>query len=137
MEFYSRYEVRASQILVRFHNTASGNATECVVYPSQSSAVVTGLSATIEQPYAKRGVASGTAGQMTKYIRNYIGCQKLNGRNLDSINFTGTASTSPVHQFYWILYTATLDPATNLDMNQEVDIIYYVRLYQRKSLSGS
>lgn len=135
MAFYERYEVRASKIIYWLSNNGTVQC-QAVLYPSHDSVAV-GVNTGSEQPYAKRIMLAGKDSQPSKVFTNYITVKKLEGRAIDSVNFTGTSSSNPTSLKYWQFAIISNDAISNLDVFTKQTIIYYCSFFRRKSLSTS
>ena len=135
MAFYERYEVRSSKITCMVSQNGAVEFS-LIIYPSNDSTSLDAGDAQ-EQPYATKRVVSNNTSQSTVYLKNYITVKKLEGRNLNSVNFTGTNSANPSNVRYWHIIARSLDNISNMDWYGRVELIYYCRFYKRKSLTGS
>lgn len=141
--FYQRYQVLASKISVTLlSGSGSGNTprAEICVYPSNESTAV-GFPSCKEQPYMRQRYLTGGQNNWMGKISQYITVRKLQGRVSEDNNYTGVlpegVSNNPVTQLFWQVVMSTLNPQENLNHYLSFDIIYYVKLYQPKTLLTS
>lgn len=137
MNFYEKFEVRGSRIQVTVYNLSSTVTTEVIVYPSNSATAITATNTAIEQPYSRKMVSAGINSRAFSRMSNYITVKKLLGRQIQSVNYTGSESANPTVSLFWHTLAASIDGATNINIVMEVKLIYYVRLYKRISLASS
>ncbi len=135
MRFYDRYEVRASKIMVQITNQEVIETTVSV-YPSETITPAAGINDAVEQNYGKNITIASNESGGTKILRNYMTIRKLEGRQINSANFTGTATSNPTSTRYWILQGSSID-GNNIDIALHLNLIYYVRFYKRRALTGS
>lgn len=136
MAFYSKYEVRASKISLQLTNNGTVEF-RSIIYPSTDIIPVSPTGTAVEQPYSRNIVLGDNVGQPSKYVSNYITVKKLEGRNIDSINFTGNSVSNPAATLYWHILSHSLDNISNLDMRGRFNIVYYCRFFARRALPQS
>lgn len=138
--FYKRYRVTAAKITVRAWN---GEAAEpCIIslIPSKESTLLNDLSEIAEAPYARKKLLGASGGLSSGVVSNYMTIAKLGG--LKSIQyengFTGATTTNPVSEYFWQVYASVVRASgVDIDVDLQVDIIYYAEMYDRIPLAGS
>lgn len=132
--FYSRYRVISSKIVVRFINTANGG-TIVAVTPSDTSTGTTAANDAIANPYSRWNVIANANGMNEKTIVNACRTDHIFGTvaNSDDL-FAASFSTNPTNQWYWII---NMDSTINLLIMMNVAIYYRVKFYKRVPLNLS
>lgn len=136
MAFYGRYEVRGSAIKCTLVNNSSVEYS-FALYPSNDSTVGATLTDCQEQPYARAYTMSGNEGQKTITFKSYMGVKKLEGRGIESVNYAGTSASNPTNVKFWYIVTGPIDGSSTTNGYVRYELLFYVRFYQRISLSGS
>lgn len=132
---YRTYFVKASAIKLSFVVSAP---CAIAVLPCQSVSVPSSIPATFEAARAKSMIASSTNGRTS--LRHYMSTATIYGlRNLsnDDANYVAISSSDPSNNWYWTINYQDPDGSTNLHVDMKVEIIYYVRLFNRINLATS
>ncbi len=136
ISFYARYEVLGSSMNATVLNDTSVSF-RASLYPSTSSTPLSAGDAR-EQPYAlTRYVGHAAGGNGMVIFKKYMSMRKLEGRNTDSVNYTGNSAANPTDTNYWILNAAALDGVSMTTAFLDINLVYYVKFYDRHSLVGS
>lgn len=148
-QFYKRYRVYGSRIRFQViqYNTANANVNyngfRATVVPYDGTS---GFDATLaEMPRARsRWHNSFYAGRPCT-VKHYASTAQIYGVSKQTARtnaeFTGTTTSDPASQWYWFCALQKLDDnavsATNVQVNYQFTITYYVCLYDRKWLDYS
>lgn len=135
MNFYEAFQVNASLIYIR----TLGNTQETTIccYPSINSTPSGSMDLARSQPYARTIFTGNQIASSFLKLKSYMSVKKLEGRNIDSINFTGTSSSSPTLRRYWIVEQESRS-GSDISVNEiYIMIIYYVKFFRRKTLASS
>ncbi len=137
MAFYQFFEVLGSQIKLKGLNESNTVSWQIACYPAIQTPSLT-ISAAKEQPYVSYRFQAGAAtGNQIMRMRKYMSVRKLEGRSTASINFTGTASSSPSSLRFWVIQIASVNQASTINVQLDVELTYYVKLFRRINLSQS
>lgn len=134
--FYNAFEVRGSSIKLTVTNNVESNV-RIAIYPAISSTAAVGYGTILEQPYVKVGTCGSLNGRNTTILKSYMSVKRLEGRQIDSVNYIGTTSASPALVRFWHIYFASMLATTALNLNVNFEVVYYVRLFRRNILAGS
>lgn len=129
---YMNYQVLGSSIKVRLVNES---AVSCgmVVYPSITSTLVT-YDEGIGNVYSKNIVVGPLTGNNIRGISNFIRTKKLIGRSVDSVNYGASITTNPASPWYWNIEGRNMDGVTNIDATLQVQLVYYVKFWNRATI---
>ena len=134
---YQDYEVRASSIYVK-PLPIDANVCRYCVYPSNQSTAVTHVEQAIEQPYSKKGyITTNQTATNARGIRNYMSVKKLEGRNIDSLNYIANTGANPTTLKHWFIVVDSVNLESIADISFEVQITYYCRFLRKRTLSQS
>ncbi len=125
--FYNRYRVIGSSINL---DITGSTATTICVFPSLSSAGVTGYADAVSQPYARWVNVAGSGGFNVRRLFNKIGTSKISGQKILQDDLYGASFTSdPSAAWYWCL---NMDAgASNVDITCTITIAYTTILYRK------
>jgi hypothetical protein len=139
---YDKYCCFGSRIRIRFYNWTSSYAAECVLVAMSNDNAIASFNAALAQPTCSKriilGVPTGSKNQGT--LRRYsnvsaiFGIPKSRVRNDDI--FSASTTTTPNRQAYWHVWVRNLDQATAINVQMNVDIVYYCRFFDRKEQSA-
>ncbi len=109
MSFFDKYEIVGSRMSIQLVNLAS-RPFYCTLSPKNISST-SGINSSIEQRYTKRRTIGNIANaNAQKSISSYMNTKKLIGRHVSSVNFTGTLTSNPFHQWYWQVTCESVEP---------------------------
>lgn len=133
---YKKYLVRASKIEVTALNTAaSGNSLAYIfLLPNRSSSLLTGVysgpAGLREAPRVKYKIIRTVDSNPVTQIKAYMSSRTVYGKtDFDHRDSAASVTTNPTQGWYWHIVTNTVDNATNLNIDYDVRITYYVDLY--------
>lgn len=69
------------------------------------------------------------------YVKQYMSTAKIRGVPNDTIaiddNFSSLTTTNPTEQWFWIVGAQNADQSTATVVNIRVDMVFYVRFFDR------
>ena len=134
---YQDYEVRASSIYVK-PLPIDANVCRYCVYPSNQSTAVTHVEKAIEQPYSRKGyITTNQTATNSRGIKNYMTVKKLEGRNIDSLNYIANTGSNPALLKHWFIIVDSVNLESIADISFEVTLIYYARFLRKRTLAQS
>lgn len=138
-DFYQRYQVMASGITVKFiqDQNHGANSNLCVAASDGVGVILNTLEAQ-EQPYAKGRVLALTSTKPVT-IKNYLTTKRKFGYKdiTQEDNLQATMGNNPSEQWYWVVNAGNMTTPTQLSIDANVEVVYYVRMFDRKDLSRS
>lgn len=135
--FYNEYQVYGSAINVRAINSLTGNDSEVVLYPSSNSTAL-GVGDAKEQPYSKcRLLGNSHSGKNIISLKKYMSVSKYIGRDTKPLAYSSPFGSDPTETIFWVITGRSLDSVSANNITLQVTIIYYVKLFNKKSLVGS
>lgn len=137
--FYNKYQVMGSKITIRAvtRPTPTSGGT-LVVAPVDLSTGFTGILQAAEAPYAKSKVISPFNNVETR-MQCYMGTKaKFGYRNTEELNILAALfGANPQEEFFWSVSAAPLDGTGTINIDLLCQIVYYVKLFDRKELLRS
>ncbi len=134
-QFYTNYQVLGSSIKVIALNASLNNAVVCV-FPSNVSTPVD-ISDSIEQPYAKYKWIGNQNGMNRATIKHYMSVRKMEARSTDSINFAANINANPSSTKFWHIAFASNDGVQTVNLDLDVTLTFYTKLFRRSQLVAS
>lgn len=137
--FYNRYTVYASKIKIDVGTDAAVDG-RVVIRPSNSSATVSDFDLSVERPYSKNQTFSP---DKRAKLSHYMKTKNIIGVNdIDDDDYAGTLSSTgptadPTSLWFWTIATAPTDDSTLIKTPIQVEIIYYVKFWQRVNQASS
>lgn len=136
---YSTYRVISSRCDVSwFQAQSTTNGVDVCLYPSDQTGSVT-FDEALEQPYAIKGMTSGTSGMSRCRTSSFMTTKKLNGQKdiMTQSQYAALTSANPSDVWYWRLQAQNANQAINCDVFAQVKITYFVEFSDRLKLSSS
>ncbi len=137
---YSHYRVLASSIELNIVNEAAV-ATQVTVFPTLSNVTPTTYQNSTVIPYKKQILLSGKGGRDNAFIKNYITTSKIVGLSSMAINaeddFQVLISANPANQWFWGIFSSSLDGTTDINIDYTVNVTYYIRFEDRVQVAIS
>jgi len=133
---YGEYQVMGSRIKVRAIPPDT-NPVKLAVFPSITSTVIGSVATASEQPYSKSVWINNINVTQNSPITSYISVKKLEGRNIDSVNFIANTGTNPAATRFWQLTCESNAGTAINDILFDVTITYYCHFLRRLTLTTS
>lgn len=131
---YGNYRVLASQIEISIVNEGTV-ATTVTVFPTLSNVTPSTYQNATVVPYKRQIVMSGQSGMGVAFLKSYMTTSKIVGLSSMAINaeddFQATTASLPANQWYWGVFSTTLDGSTNGNIIFTVNVTYYMRFEDR------
>ncbi len=131
---YGNYRVLASQIEILIVNEGTV-ATAVTVFPTLSNVTPSTYQNATVVPYKRQVVMSGQTGMGVAFLKSYMTTSKIVGLSSMAINaeddFQATTASLPANQWYWGVFSNTLDGSTNGNIVFTVNVTYYMRFEDR------
>ena len=139
--FYNRYYVLGSAIKATFIARSNIQQGQVALYPKPNSTVSTTMDNAREKPYSKYKVLGRIdGGRANVTLKGYMSTKKIFGLNkLSNANddFSAFQTANPAKLWTWQLYVQGEDETSAYEARVVLDIVYYVRLYDRLALTSS
>lgn len=136
--FYQRYQVMASKCVVRFaQSKVNGANLNCCLTPTDGVGVLLDIVTQMEQPYSKSKLLCYDA-TAPKVLSSYMTTKKKFGYSkgiTQNDQLSALNGNNPAEQWYWVVGVAGTGGQMSVDLN--IEITYYVRLFDRKELPRS
>lgn len=134
---YLRYEVIASKVQNKVINLDQTGPIQWVVYPAYDTTNVSFNSA-CGQPYAKRQFSDLMgSGNSESSVTSYMSTHKLLGRAPVGDSYAATVTTSPAKKWEWIFEMINPEGTNPLVFEMQAVVTFYVRFFERKTLTDS
>ncbi len=135
--FFQEYRVYASKLTMEIIN-ASAQGVQVTVIPSKDANGSGSFVTSIQQPYVKYRVMSGTDGQDRARITNYMSTEKFWGRKVSTEdNFAAAINNNPINQWFWVCEFHSSDNTTIVNVDILLKIEYWAEFSNRKILAAS
>ncbi len=133
---YKRFRVHSSLIRIQPVSFTQGFQVSCT--PSQSASTPATNAIAMELPYTKYAVWYAGIGYMAM-LENDISTREIVGiKSIDEDDqFAGTTSASPARLWYWIINVESFDGTTSAVVRCNIEIEYYVEMFDRVILPPS
>ncbi len=126
---YQNYQVLASSVKLQLTNLAV-EPCRVLLVPTYSIGNP-GINDGSQQPYAKLRNIGSINGNSSITIKSFMRTKKIIGRGITDLDYTATVNTNPAEQYYWHIRASSLT-LNNLDLDGQVQIIYYVKFFNRQ-----
>lgn len=134
--FYEEWICYGSSCRVRIINKNSNIGIFCALYPQDTINPAPDYLTAASQPYSKTILVSPlNSGGAVKSMKNYISFKKLKGAFVNDTDYSGNTGASPSDKWFWHGLAASTNFVTTFAMTLEVDLVYYMKFYNRKRLT--
>ncbi len=132
-QFYSKYQVMGSRITVIAINNSTDRAFNFAVYPSNDETRLATYSQCALTKYAtNRYVSPSSGGNPRVVVSKYMTPSKIFGRSVSDTLFAADIDEDPELECFWhIKGTDTFVTHTNVDLQWQVRLMYYVKFFNR------
>lgn len=128
---YSRYQVLASAVTIRFVNNGAMNL-EMYLIPTFTT-TIPNFNA-IGNTYAKYRNCGAIQGRAMQTLKHFMRSKKMFGRHQADLDYTGSVTGNPANVWFWHFRVRTSDQTAILNVTVTVTITYYVKFWHRKVL---
>lgn len=146
VQFYSRYRVYASKIVVRVHSLGATGTSPyylaVIPYNTNTSFLSDNtLEKISEQPYSR--YITRNQYDSNGYIKSVMSTAKIYGVPKTAVKvddlYSSLVDNNPANQWAWMIAFGQLNPAvtTSTTYSMEIKITYYAEFYERKNLTRS
>lgn len=138
-QFYDKYQVLASKIIVKARHTSSVNQmTMLSVQPKLEQTNELDYLDIVGDAYAKSCLMPTDSAGYYKTLTNYMSTKKMWGKkSISDEDFCAETGLNPINQWYWIVNIDDVLSSGNQDSEMYVEIHYYVKFYSRAALNRS
>lgn len=131
---YNDYEVTGSSIRIKLINNSALSAVGCVVYPSLSSSLI-GYDDSMGNSYAKNIICGNINSTPIRQMSSFMRTKKLVGRTTASVNYAARIDTNPASPWFWNIEFKSTDNTSSLQLSVQVTLIFYVKFWNRVSMT--
>lgn len=139
--FYNKYYVLGSSYRATFVSRSNIQQGQVAVYPKPNSLVSTTMDNAREKPYSKYTILGRIdGGKANVTLKGYMSTKKIFGLNkLSNANdkYSAFQTADPNQLWTWQFYVQGEDEISAYECRLVLDIVYYVRLYDRLALGSS
>jgi hypothetical protein len=128
MALYSRYTVLASNITCDVSHTQASNPAVVTLVPDRTSTPPTDAMDARSNRLAVSTAITGTGAKSFCRLRRTMRVADFVGRDISSINYSGSSSANPASVTYWILVASAMDLTTSLTLYLNFTVEYVVLL---------
>lgn len=139
-QFFRRYRVLSSKMVVKC--ASDNNAPVAVgIVPLATNTVASNKTDYTEAQYSKFTPLGNSGQHGITTLTHYMSSAKMRGGPPDYVRYnedlTSTFGANPAQQWYWHVFGFTLDNSSTWDIAMEIEVIYYVEMYDRETLVRS
>lgn len=136
--FYANYQCYASSIRIIVANRAGNVLTGTALFPSNGNAGnIDSFNEAHTQPYARTVYTSGSNGKPIAHMKSYIPVKKLEAHATSDNTFWATTTENPDSIKSWVVYSASTNLLAAMDMFYDVQIVYYIKFFNRRPIDAS
>lgn len=128
MSLYSRYTVIHSSIVCQVSHTQAANPAMVTLIPDRSTTPPTDAMDARSNRLAVSSIMTGTNARSVVSLRRGIRVADFVGRDISSINYSGSSTANPASVTYWVCLVSAMDLTTSVTSYLNFTVEYQVLL---------